>query len=54
VNHGLVVIPKSVNEERILENSEIFFKLDDADMKALDTLDKQIRLVDGGWAPPGW
>jgi len=54
VNHGLVVIPKSVNEERILENSEIFFKLDDADMKALDTLDEQIRLVDGGWAPPGW
>jgi diketogulonate reductase-like aldo/keto reductase len=51
INHDLVVIPKSTHEGRILENADIFFKLDDEDMQALDNLDKRVRLVDGPWAP---
>lgn len=48
VNHDIVVIPKSVHEKRILENAKIFFELDDDDMKLLDNLDTQTRLVRGG------
>ena len=47
VNHNLVAIPKSINEQRILENADIFFELDDEDMKVLDHLQPQTRLVKG-------
>jgi 2,5-diketo-D-gluconate reductase A len=41
VQHGVPVIPKSTHRERIAENSQIFdFTLPDADMAALDALDK--------------
>ena len=41
VQHGVPVIPKSTHRERIAENSQIFdFTLSDADMAALDALDK--------------
>jgi diketogulonate reductase-like aldo/keto reductase len=51
VNHGLVVIPKSTHEKRIIENSDIFFELEQEDMNKLDSLDQNKRLVDGPWAP---
>jgi len=54
LHHDLVVIPKSVNEQRIDENADIFFTLDDEDMAALNHLEPQTRLVDGYWAPPNW
>ena len=47
VNHGLVAIPKSVNEERIKENGDIFFELDKEDLEILDNLQPQTRLVKG-------
>ncbi len=41
VQHGWIVIPKSTHRERIRENAEIFdFSLSDAEMKALDALDR--------------
>lgn len=54
VQHGVVVIPKSVNEARILENADIFFVLDDEDLVALDNLQPQTRLVKGVGSPPTW
>lgn len=47
LNHDLVVIPKSTNEERIQENADSFFALDAEDMDALNNLSPQIRLVTG-------
>jgi len=39
VQHGIVVIPKSVHPERIAENLDVFsFSLDDASMARLDAL----------------
>jgi diketogulonate reductase-like aldo/keto reductase len=54
VNHDVVVIPKSVNESRIIENTEIFFELDDDDLQILDNLQPQTRLVKGAGSPPSW
>ncbi|MDY6847380.1 MAG: aldo/keto reductase [Chloroflexota bacterium] len=51
INHDLVVIPKSTHEGRILENSDIFFKLGEEDMQVLNNLGPSTRLVDGPWAP---
>jgi methylglyoxal/glyoxal reductase len=54
INHDLVVIPKSVNESRIIENADIFFELDADDMQILDNLQPQTRLVKGAGSPPSW
>jgi methylglyoxal/glyoxal reductase len=54
VNHDLVVIPKTVNKDRIKENADIFFELDNQSMKSLNNLGPETRLVDGAWAPPSW
>lgn len=54
LNHDLVVIPKSENEDRIKENADIFFNLDDEDMETLDNLGPDTRLVKGAGAPPSW
>lgn len=44
IQSGLVVIPKSVNPDRIRENIDIFdFKLDDSDMRKIDMMDAGIR-----------
>ncbi|MDO5047217.1 MAG: aldo/keto reductase [Anaerococcus sp.] len=44
VERGTMVIPKSVHEERIKENIDIFdFSLDQEDMHALSSLDKKKR-----------
>jgi methylglyoxal/glyoxal reductase len=54
IQHDIVVIPKTVHEARIEENADIFFELDDEDMKTLDNLEPQQRLVKGIWALPSW
>lgn len=54
VNHDLVVIPKTVHKDRIEENADIFFELDDDDMKALNKLGPETRLVQISEAPPSW
>uniref|UniRef100_A0A3P8NM59 NADP-dependent oxidoreductase domain-containing protein n=1 Tax=Astatotilapia calliptera TaxID=8154 RepID=A0A3P8NM59_ASTCA len=47
VQRGVVVIPKSFSPARIKENFEIFdFSLSDADMKAVEGLNKNIQLQD--------
>ena len=39
VQHGIVPLPKSVNENRIIENSNVFdFELSDDDMSAIDEI----------------
>jgi diketogulonate reductase-like aldo/keto reductase len=46
---GFVVIPKSSNPRRIVENAQLFdFELSDADMRALDALDENLRTC---WDP---
>ena len=49
IQHNLVTIPKSVREERIKENSEVFdYILTQDDMKTLDSLDENFR---NSWDP---
>ncbi len=49
ISHDLVVIPKSEHEGRILENADIFFEIEKDDMKKLDKLGPEQRLVEGIW-----
>ncbi len=47
VQRGVVAIPKSVKEERIKENFDVFdFELSDDDMKNIATLDAGLKTVD--------
>ncbi len=49
VEHGLVVLPRSVRQERIAENARIFdFELGPAHMRALDALDERLHTA---WDP---
>lgn len=49
IQHGHVVLPKSIHRERITENAAIFdFKLDPAAMATLDALDEGLAT---GWDP---
>jgi diketogulonate reductase-like aldo/keto reductase len=46
LQHGLVVIPKSIHEDRIRENSQVFdFQLAPEDMKLLDSLNENLQTV---------
>nr|WP_312889044.1 aldo/keto reductase [Desertibacillus haloalkaliphilus] len=45
LEHGVVTIPKSVTEKRIVENADIFdFELEQADVEKLDQLNQNKRL----------
>ena len=49
IEHELVVIPKSANKNRIIENASIFdFELDKTDMEILDNFDEDYRVA---WDP---
>ncbi|HEV2119877.1 MAG TPA: aldo/keto reductase [Candidatus Bathyarchaeia archaeon] len=49
LQHNLVTIPKSVREERIKENSQVFdYNLPPEDMRILDSLDENFR---NSWDP---
>jgi diketogulonate reductase-like aldo/keto reductase len=49
LQHGLVVIPKSANAKRIVENADVFdFEISPADMKALDGFNENLRTC---WDP---
>jgi diketogulonate reductase-like aldo/keto reductase len=46
LQHDLVVIPKSIHEARIKENSQVFdFQLEANDMKLLDSLNENLYTV---------
>ncbi|OCA81563.1 glyoxal reductase [Bacillus sp. FJAT-27225] len=45
LQHGVITIPKSINEHRIIENASIFdFKLSSEDMEKIDGLNKNERV----------
>jgi diketogulonate reductase-like aldo/keto reductase len=45
LQHGVVTIPKSVHEKRIIENAGIFdFDLSDEEMTKIDALDQDQRV----------
>jgi diketogulonate reductase-like aldo/keto reductase len=49
LQHGFVVLPKSISRQRIAENFDVFdFSLDDAEMEQLDELDEGLVT---GWDP---
>ena len=49
LQHNLVTIPKSIREERIKENSQVFdYNLTTEDMRTLDSLDENFR---NSWDP---
>jgi diketogulonate reductase-like aldo/keto reductase len=46
LQYGLVVIPKSIRENRIRENIQVFdFQLKETDMKLLNSLNEDLRTV---------
>jgi diketogulonate reductase-like aldo/keto reductase len=46
LQHGLVVIPKSIHEDRIWENSQVFdFQIRPEDMRLLDSLNENFQTV---------
>ena len=51
LQHGNVVIPKSVKPDRIRENSDVFdFDISEVDMRKLDSLNEDLRTC---WDPTG-
>ena len=46
VQHNIIEIPKSGNQNHIIENADVFdFKIDTIDMKTLDNLNEDYRVV---------
>ena len=54
LHHNLAVVPKTIHENRIIENADVFFEMDDEDMNILDNFEEQQRLVKGLSSPPSW
>lgn len=47
LQHKVIVIPKSSNEQRIIENANVFdFEISNQDMNYLDSLNSNYRLAD--------
>ena len=48
----MVIIPKSVHQERIIENAKIFdFEISDADMAAINAMDENCSITPPSWEP---
>ena len=58
LQHGMIVIPKSVHRERIFENAAVFdFELSPTDMAELDLLNENFWIINPAWNPetsPEW
>jgi diketogulonate reductase-like aldo/keto reductase len=55
LQQNIIVIPKSVHRERILENAQVFdFEITPADMELLDGLNENFSVVPPDWAPDKW
>jgi methylglyoxal/glyoxal reductase len=55
LQHGWISLPKSVRQERIVENVDVFdFDLDEADMLTLDSMDEGYYTVRPDWIPDKW
>ena len=47
LQHSIIEIPKSGNQNHIIENADVFdFKIDTIDMETLDSLNEDYRVVD--------
>jgi len=58
LQNEIVIIPKSVHKERIIENADIFdFEISAADMSAINALDENYSVIMASWNPetsPQW
>jgi diketogulonate reductase-like aldo/keto reductase len=55
LQHGMVVIPKSVRRERILENADVFdFEISAQDLRELDGLDEGLHTIRPGFMAGEW
>jgi diketogulonate reductase-like aldo/keto reductase len=55
LQHGWISLPKSVRQERIVENADVFdFELASADMLTLDSMDEGYYTVRPDWIPDKW
>lgn len=55
IQHGIVTIPKSVHQNRIIENASIFdFVLSKEEMEKINRLDEGYRTIHPEFAPAEW
>ena len=55
LQHDVVIIPKSINEQRIKENAGLFdFAISADDMARLDALNENYRVASSDWYPENW
>ena len=55
LQHGVVIIPKSITHERIIENANLYdFALDEDDMQILDGMNENARMIRPDFAPADW
>ena len=52
LQRGIITIPKSIHQERIKANANVFdFELSATDMKAINDMDKNPQPIGRGWNP---